>query len=709
MMKNRAGLVALLVVAIAAVVMIFFVLPGRKGADELADKAGDVTEAAKEAAGDAADKADRVKEALSSPEIMEKVERLKSDAEAAAASLQSLFENGRIPSEEELADAKAKAEAALKAITDFQAPEGAESAVDSVVSGMKENAAKALAAVKSIPDDAQNAAAAVTGLKDFFGMKSDDKVAAAPEEDSETGAAPTAIAQMPTFDVLRVEKDGSTVIAGKGTPGARIELVDGDKVIATQDIDATGDFAIVLDQPLAAGDHQLVLRVTDKDGNTTVSEEVATVSVPEDQSGELLAMVSKPGEASRILTMPQAEPEVAAVQPSQETADAAPSAQAETAAPAATEPKTEDAGSSEQGEATSQMANAAPATAAQTQPAEIRVTAVELEGDNIYVAGEALPGAALKVYADDKLVGDTTADAEGHFVAEGVMPLTVGNHIIRADVIEKATGKVVVRASVPFNRPEGARVAVAANTDNAAAAVNSPDGLAISQLTQLREETAKALVLLKGLFADGKTPETDALAAARSATKIALNALASFKPGPEASQQTMAAADKAAASAADALKILDGLKDDPAAVAAAIPSIEKAAAEAIAPVTADAVSENIAQVEPPAASADNMSEQAKPASEQSETQVADQSPKTIEQAPLENDENAVVIRRGDTLWQISRRLYGKGIRYTTIYLANQKEILDPNMINPGQVFKIPQDVLEDDLKAEETNRNLQSR
>ena len=47
--------------------------------------------------------------------------------------------------------------------------------------------------------------------------------------------------------------------------------------------------------------------------------------------------------------------------------------------------------------------------------------------------------------------------------------------------------------------------------------------------------------------------------------------------------------------------------------------------------------------------------------------------------------------RGDTLWHISRRVYGKGIRYTTIYLANQDQIKDPDMIWPGQVFALPAD------------------
>ncbi|RWE29914.1 MAG: LysM peptidoglycan-binding domain-containing protein, partial [Mesorhizobium sp.] len=69
---------------------------------------------------------------------------------------------------------------------------------------------------------------------------------------------------------------------------------------------------------------------------------------------------------------------------------------------------------------------------------------------------------------------------------------------------------------------------------------------------------------------------------------------------------------------------------------------------------------------------------------------------------LEHADGAVVIRRNDTLWRISRRVYGHGVRYSTIYLANQDQIRNPNRIWPGQVFKVPEKSKEGeaaDLKA----------
>ncbi|MEE7446911.1 hypothetical protein MRF4_03235 [Methylobacterium radiotolerans] len=49
------------------------------------------------------------------------------------------------------------------------------------------------------------------------------------------------------------------------------------------------------------------------------------------------------------------------------------------------------------------------------------------------------------------------------------------------------------------------------------------------------------------------------------------------------------------------------------------------------------------------------------------------------------------ITRGDNLWRISQRTYGRGERYTVIYDANQNQIRDPDLIYPGQIFVLPND------------------
>ena len=49
----------------------------------------------------------------------------------------------------------------------------------------------------------------------------------------------------------------------------------------------------------------------------------------------------------------------------------------------------------------------------------------------------------------------------------------------------------------------------------------------------------------------------------------------------------------------------------------------------------------------------------------------------------------VTVESGRSLWRIARRVYGKGFRYTVIYEANKEQIKDPNLIFPGQIFKLP--------------------
>jgi nucleoid-associated protein YgaU len=47
------------------------------------------------------------------------------------------------------------------------------------------------------------------------------------------------------------------------------------------------------------------------------------------------------------------------------------------------------------------------------------------------------------------------------------------------------------------------------------------------------------------------------------------------------------------------------------------------------------------------------------------------------------------VSRGDSLWRLSHNTYGAGTRYAVIYKANRKQIRNPNLIYPGQLFVLP--------------------
>jgi LysM repeat protein len=47
------------------------------------------------------------------------------------------------------------------------------------------------------------------------------------------------------------------------------------------------------------------------------------------------------------------------------------------------------------------------------------------------------------------------------------------------------------------------------------------------------------------------------------------------------------------------------------------------------------------------------------------------------------------VQPGDTLWGISRTFLGAGRRYHEIVALNSRQILNPGLIFPGQVFVVP--------------------
>ncbi len=49
----------------------------------------------------------------------------------------------------------------------------------------------------------------------------------------------------------------------------------------------------------------------------------------------------------------------------------------------------------------------------------------------------------------------------------------------------------------------------------------------------------------------------------------------------------------------------------------------------------------------------------------------------------------IIVQPGNSLWRIARRALGSGYNYTVIYEANSDQIIDPDLIYPGQVFEVP--------------------
>jgi len=124
---------------------------------------------------------------------------------------------------------------------------------------------------------------------------------------ADTGESATAKAgDGPSFDLMRVEPDGSAVVAGRTEAGAIVALLSNGKVVGKGVANAAGEFAIVLDEPLETGAHAVTLETRDAEGAVTArSAQSLTVSVPDTpESGEVLVMLNEPGAPSTILQKP---------------------------------------------------------------------------------------------------------------------------------------------------------------------------------------------------------------------------------------------------------------------------------------------------------------------------------------------------------------------------------------------------------------------
>lgn len=420
-------------------------------------------------------------------------------------------------------------------------------------------------------------------------------------------AAPAATGPIaPSFDVVRVESNGSIVVAGNAAPNAKVEILDGSTVLGSTVAGPDGAFVIVLDDPLKPGDYTIALRATTGDV-VTPSVQTAVVSVPKDAAGQVLAMVEEPGKPAELLTVPAPETRPAA--PAAEApapAAPAPAAAAEPAAPAPAAPAVVEA------------APATPPAAAVAEP-KIVVEAVEIDGNKIFVAGLAEAGRKVRAYANDILLGDAQTSPDGHFLVEATRDIPVGSYTIHVDGLDADGVKVVARAAVPFEREPGEAVAAVAPAEAKPAEVKPAAPATVAEAPAAPATTEPAAQPAPAVVAETPAPAAPAVAAAPAETAPATT------PAPAA--------------------------EAPAVVAAATPPAE--VPETVAP-------------------------------------------------KLEHADGAVIIRRHDTLWRISRRVYGHGVRYSTIYLANQDQITDPDRIWPGQVFKVPEKSKEGeaaDLKA----------
>lgn len=119
----------------------------------------------------------------------------------------------------------------------------------------------------------------------------------------------------PTFDVVRISRGGTGVLAGRAAPAAIVELYSNDILIASVTADDKGDWVAILSEPLSPGSAELNLIARNAENQSSnEADKVVVVSVPEREediflerreSGVVAVLSSKDGSGpSKVMQRP---------------------------------------------------------------------------------------------------------------------------------------------------------------------------------------------------------------------------------------------------------------------------------------------------------------------------------------------------------------------------------------------------------------------
>ncbi len=114
---------------------------------------------------------------------------------------------------------------------------------------------------------------------------------------------------LPSFDIVRVDRSGYAVIAGRARPGSDVTIFANEDELATAVAEQDGSWVIATDTPLDSGPVELSLSMTTEDGLTIRSEETILIYVPEREGDLPLVLRTTPGGATEVLQDPRDRPE----------------------------------------------------------------------------------------------------------------------------------------------------------------------------------------------------------------------------------------------------------------------------------------------------------------------------------------------------------------------------------------------------------------
>ena len=264
----------------------------------------------------------------------------------------------------------------------------------------------------------------------------------------------------PTFDIVRVDPDGSGLIAGVANPGSKISLLmDGTPDVSTL-VPDDGQFVLMFDLPKSGGPKSLSLKETNADGTTIISTETVLIN-PTSESEEVKNTPDVPLASGETVVKSDSEEVVTTAEVSSVeeeikvvTAEVASKSDSEVLATNIDENTTKKKPTivivDNKG---SKVVQSSPLPISpkdsDTENVVIDTITYDNEGE-VAISGRGSAGDFVQIYLDNKPVLLTSIGVDGSWVT----PLTnikQGLYNLRADEVSKS-GVVLSRVETPFQR-----------------------------------------------------------------------------------------------------------------------------------------------------------------------------------------------------------------------------------------------------------------
>ena len=305
----------------------------------------------------------------------------------------------------------------------------------------------------------------------------------------------------PKFDVVRIEDDGSALIAGQADGRGHVILsVDGvEQAEARADLSGTGQFVIFAFIPSTGDQQSLKLHLYAEDGSGPVVSAQTVFVAPATAAATATDSTATP--VQEEVTVSES-PETVAETDTETEADTETETETDTEIETGTETASTDVASPEA------KADKAPATVILADEDGVRVLqdgapsaakpAVTIDtisyssNGDVILGGRGQAGNFVRIYLDNQFLATSKIAADGYWALE-LSDIEPGIYTLRVDELN-AAGDVVSRAETPFKREAAEELAelMAAGTEPEGPSVSAPEAEVVDaeELASVEPEAA---------------------------------------------------------------------------------------------------------------------------------------------------------------------------------------------------------------------------